>query len=116
MSLEPVQTNPSEVECKGSRGWMILRLPFYRKVAQHAQAAALGLEPYRPRVKLWFLQDRALNFAGVARVQVRCIFREVTLQTKSQALVFARPGFEFCGRCSSASAVHLQRGRDRQLP
>eukprot|EP00435_Cladocopium_sp_Y103_P035458 s2941_g9.t1 len=112
MSVEPVQTNPSEFECKGSRGW-ISRLPLYRKVAQHAQAAALGLAPYRPRVKLWFLQDRALNFAGVARVQVRAsserqdihaaLLRRCcaalassgagigTLQTKGQAFVFAIP-------------------------
>eukprot|EP00435_Cladocopium_sp_Y103_P042250 s1150_g11.t1 len=26
--------------------------------------------PYRPRVKLWFFQDRALNFAGFARVHM----------------------------------------------
>jgi len=45
-------------------------LPLCRDVAQQAQAAALGLASYRPRVKLWFLQDRALNFAGVARVHM----------------------------------------------
>ena len=45
-------------------------LAFCRDVAQHAQAAALELTSYRPRVKLSLFQDRALNFAGVARVHM----------------------------------------------
>ena len=59
MSSEPVQSSPSALESKGSRGWIFM-LPFFGVAAQHAQAAALGLAFYRPRVKLWFLQDRAL--------------------------------------------------------
>eukprot|EP00435_Cladocopium_sp_Y103_P043413 s1150_g12.t1 len=69
MSLEPVQSNPCEVESKGGRGWIFM-LPFGGDVAQLWQAAVLGLIPYRPRVKLWFFQDRALNFAGFARVHM----------------------------------------------
>eukprot|EP00435_Cladocopium_sp_Y103_P020921 s2941_g5.t1 len=83
----------------------------------------------KTKVKLWFLQDRALNFAlefMVARARSMLCDCDVagfmslggesfesngagigTPQTKGQALVFARPGFEFCGRCSSASAVQL---------
>eukprot|EP00435_Cladocopium_sp_Y103_P049836 s1150_g15.t1 len=67
MSLEPVQSNPSEVESKGSRGWIFM-LPFCGNVVQHAQAAALGLAPYRPRVKLWFLKNPAFNSAGFVGV------------------------------------------------
>ena len=45
-------------------------LPFFRGAAQYAQAAALGLASYRARLKLEFLQDGALNFAGIARVHL----------------------------------------------
>ena len=41
-----------------------------RDVAQLSQTAVLGLASCRPRVKLWLLQDRALNFASVARVHM----------------------------------------------
>ena len=47
-------------------------LPLCRDVAQHAQAAVLGLASKRPRVKLWFLQNWALNFAGIAGAQLQC--------------------------------------------
>ena len=65
MSLEPVQSSPCALESKGSRG-RICMLPFCGVVSQHAQAAALGLASYRPRVTLLFLQERALNLNGVA--------------------------------------------------
>ena len=45
-------------------------LPFCRDVARLSQTAVLGLAFCRPRVKLWLLQDRALNFASVARVHM----------------------------------------------
>ena len=53
-SLEPVQSKPCALESKSSPGWMFI-LSFCRDFAQHAQAAALGLASYRPRVKLWFV-------------------------------------------------------------
>ena len=65
MSSEPVQSSPSALESKGSRG-RICMLLFFGVVAQHVQAAALGLASYRPRVTLLFLQERALNLNGVA--------------------------------------------------
>ena len=37
-------------------------MPFCRDFAQHAQAAALGLTSYRPRVTVFFPASRALNF------------------------------------------------------
>ena len=37
---------------------------------QHAQAAALGLASYKARVTIEFLQEGALNFAGIARVHL----------------------------------------------
>ena len=71
MSVEPAQSNPSEVESKGSRDWIFM-LPLCGVVAQLSQAAALGLASYRPRVKLWFLRNWALNFAGIAGAQLQC--------------------------------------------
>ena len=53
MSVEPAQSNPSEVESKGSRDWIFM-LPLCGVVAQLSQAASLGLASYRPRVKLCF--------------------------------------------------------------
>ena len=76
MSVEPAQSNPSEIESKSSQGWMFI-LALCRDVAQHAQAAALGLASDRPRV------------------------------SKGQALVFARPSFELCRHCWRAIAVQL---------
>ena len=52
MSLEPVQSSPCALESKGSAG-RICMLPFCGVVAQHAQAAVLGMASCRPRVKLW---------------------------------------------------------------
>ena len=44
--------------------------PFFKDVAQHAQAAALELASYKARVKFEFLQEGALNFAGISRVHI----------------------------------------------
>ena len=45
-------------------------MPFCKDVAEFSQAAALGFASYRPRVKLWLLQEPALNFDRVARVRM----------------------------------------------
>ena len=72
MSVEPAQSNPSEVESKGSRDWIFM-LPLCGVVAQLSQAASLGLASYRPRVKLCFSRTElcqrcqsanALEFTG----------------------------------------------------
>ena len=64
MSVEPAQSNPSEIESKGSRDWIFM-LPLCGVVAQLSQAAALGLASYRPSIVF-----REPNFASVARVHM----------------------------------------------
>ena len=69
MFAEPAQGSACALESKGSRGRIFMQ-PFFRHVAQHAQAAALELASYKARVKFEFLQEGALNFAGISRVHI----------------------------------------------
>ena len=65
MFAEPAQSSACAFESKGSRGRIFMQ-PFFRDIAQHAQAAALELASYKARVKFDVLQKGALNFASIA--------------------------------------------------